>query len=56
MDGAKDLWGELQNNLFAVRQSDELDTATHIVAEQIYSKIMNAYDDTLDKMNVRADS
>jgi hypothetical protein len=56
LNSVKDLCCQLQDILFPLHQSGGLDTGTYTVAKQLYSKIINAYNDTLGKLDVRTDS
>ena len=49
LDSVKDLCRRLRKSLFPLHQSSRLDTGTHTGAEQLYSNIIDAYDETLGK-------
>ena len=56
LDSVKDLCRRLRKILFPLHQGGGLDTGTHTGAEQLYSKIIDAYNETLGELDVRIDS
>ena len=52
LENVKHLCRQIRKILFPLRQSGGLDTGTHSVAEELYLKIIGAYDDALTAHNI----
>lgn len=55
LEMVKPLCRRIRKILFPLRQSGELDTGTHTIAEELYPKFIAAFDDSLAELDLQTD-
>ena len=54
-ESVKQLYRTIRSILFPLRQNGGLDTGTHTLAEELYSKVIKAYNGSLATLNIETD-